>query len=255
MPEISARPLAGQRVIILGGTSGIGLAIARAFREVGATVTIVGRNSERGTRSAAGIDARFEPADCADPEAVETVFARAAERMGRLDTVVCTLGGNRLPDLLMNWTLGDIRTAWMGDVAPFLYCGAAALPHLTAAGGGVLINVASDAGKIATPGEVVIGAGMAAIIQFTRGYAIEAKRNGIRANTLTPSLVEGTPLTDRLMEEGRFSARLFAKARAQAHLGATYAEDLAAMALFLASPKAARITGQAISVNGGISAA
>ena len=121
--------------------------------------------------------------------------------------------------------------------------------------GGCVINVASDAGKVATPGEAVIGAGMAAIIQFTRGLAIEGKRNGIRANTLTPSLVEGTPLTDRLMEEGRFSAKLFAKARPMAHLGATYPEDLAAMALFLASPEAAKVTGQAISINGGISAA
>ena len=63
------------------------------------------------------------------------------------------------------------------------------------------------------------------------------------------------PLTDRLMEEGRFSARLFAKARPRADLGATHPEDLAALALFLASPEAALITGQAISVNGGISAA
>jgi NAD(P)-dependent dehydrogenase (short-subunit alcohol dehydrogenase family) len=96
---------------------------------------------------------------------------------------------------------------------------------------------------------------MAAIIQFTRGLAIEGKRNGIRANVITPSLVEGTPLTERLMAPGSFPAKLFAKAREQAHLGATTGEDLAALALFLAGPEAGRITGQAISVNGGISAA
>ena len=95
---------------------------------------------------------------------------------------------------------------------------------------------------------------MAAIIQFTRGLAIEAKRNGIRANVITPSLVEGTPLTERLMAEGSFPAKLFAKARPLAHLGPTYPQDLAALAFFLASPAAAKITGQAISVNGGISA-
>jgi NAD(P)-dependent dehydrogenase (short-subunit alcohol dehydrogenase family) len=126
---------------------------------------------------------------------------------------------------------------------------------MMAQNGGSIITVASDAGKVATPGETVIGAGMAAIIQFTRGLAIEGKRNAVRANCLTPSLVEGTPLTDRLMEEGRFSAKLFSKARPLAHLGPTYPEDLAALAVFLASPAAAKLTGQAISVNGGISAA
>ena len=62
---------------------------------------------------------------------------------------------------------------------------------------------------------------MAAIIQFTRGLAIEGKRDGIRANTITPSLVEGTPLSDRLMEEGMFAAKLCAKARPLADLYAT----------------------------------
>ena len=96
---------------------------------------------------------------------------------------------------------------------------------------------------------------MAAIIQFTRGLAIEGTRDAIRANTITPSLVEGTPLTGRLMEEGTFTAKLCAKARPLAGLGATWPEDITALAVFLACPTAARITGQAVSLNGGISAA
>ena len=255
--EISARPLSEQCVVIPGGTSGIGLATAKAFAEAGAAVRLIGRNPGRGWAAAEvlGENAGFVQADCSDAVAVETAFAGAAEEMGGLDTMVCTLGGTRLPDLLFKLSMEDIRTSLTQDLAPVLYCGRAAVTHLMSRGGGTIVNVASDAGKIATPGEVVIGAGMAAIIQFTRGIAIEGKRNGIRANALTPSLVEGTPLTDRLMEEGRFSAKLFAKARPLANLGPTYPEDLAAMALFLASPAAAKITGQAVSINGGISAA
>jgi gluconate 5-dehydrogenase/3-oxoacyl-[acyl-carrier protein] reductase len=248
--------IADQSVLIPGGTSGIGLACARAFAQAGATVRIVGRNGERGAAAAAelGPNAGFLQADCSDPAQVERMVALAARQMGRIDTLICSLGGTCLPQLLFRQSLDDIRVSLNHDLAPILYAGRAVLPVMMAQNSGTVINIASDAGKIATPGESVIGAGMAAIIQFTRGLAIEAKRNGIRANTLTPSLVEGTPLTDRLMEDGTFAARLFAKARPLAALGATYPDDLAALAIFLASPAAAKITGQAISINGGISA-
>lgn len=69
------------------------------------------------------------------------------------------------------------------------------------------------------------------------------------------NLLWGTPLTERLMEEGMFAAKLCAKARPLADLGATWLEDIMALAVFLACPSAARITGQAVSLNGGISAA
>lgn len=248
--------IADQSVLIPGGTSGIGLACARAFAAAGATVCIVGRDPGRGDAAAAGLGARasFIAADCADPVEVERMVADAAARLGRIDTLVCSIGGNRLPQLLFRQSLDDIRASLEQDLAPFLYLGRAVLPVMMAQGSGAIINIASDAGKLATPGESVIGAGMAAIIQFTRGLAIEAKRNGIRANTITPSLVEGTPLTSRLMSEGTFPARLFAKARPLAQLGPTTPEDLAALTIFLASPAAGKITGQAISINGGISA-
>jgi gluconate 5-dehydrogenase/3-oxoacyl-[acyl-carrier protein] reductase len=246
-----------QSVLIPGGTSGIGLACAKAFADAGAKVRIAGRNAQRGNTAAAGLGANagFIQADLSDPPQAEAMVAAAKEQMGRIDSLVCSLGGTRLPQLLFKQSLDDIRISLNHDLAPFLYAGRAVLPVMMAQAAGTVINIASDAGKVATPGESVIGAGMAAIIQFTRGIAIEGKRNGIRANTLTPSLVEGTPLTDRLMEEGTFAAKLFAKARPLAGLGKTYPEDLAALAVFLASPAAEKITGQAISVNGGISAA
>lgn len=248
--------ISGQRVLIPGGTSGIGLACARAFLDAGATVRIAGRNTQRGAAATAGLgpQAGFLRADCADPAQAQRMVEDAVAQMGGIDTLICSLGGTRLPELLFRQSLDDIRISLTQDLAPFLYVGRAVLPVLMAQGSGAVINIASDAGKIPTPGESVIGASMAAIIQFTRGLAIEAKRNGIRANVITPSLVEGTPLTERLMAEGSFPAKLFAKARPLAHLGPTVPEDLAALALFLASPAAARITGQAISVNGGISA-
>jgi NAD(P)-dependent dehydrogenase (short-subunit alcohol dehydrogenase family) len=114
--------------------------------------------------------------------------------------------------------------------------------------------VASDAAKIATPGESVIGAAMAAIAMFCRGMAIEAKRDGIRVNCVTPSIVKGTALYTRL-QDNEFARRLFGKAEAMASLGVVTADEVADLIAFLASPAACKITGQTISVTGGISAA
>jgi NAD(P)-dependent dehydrogenase (short-subunit alcohol dehydrogenase family) len=93
--------IADQSVLIPGGTSGIGLACARAFVDAGATVRIVGRNTERGAAASAalGSNAGFLLADCSDPAQVERMVALAARQMGRIDTLICSLGGTCLPQL------------------------------------------------------------------------------------------------------------------------------------------------------------
>jgi NAD(P)-dependent dehydrogenase (short-subunit alcohol dehydrogenase family) len=130
----------------------------------------------------------------------------------------------------------------------------AALPAMRERRSGSVINIASDAAKVATPGETIIGAAMAAIVMFSRAAALEAKREGVRINVLTPSLIANTPGSAWIATDP-FSSRMFEKAASMANLGVAEPEDLAAMILFLASPAARRITGQAISINGGISAA
>lgn len=260
---VTAKQLSETSALIVGGTSGIGLAAARALISAGVPrLRIVGRNPERADRavgalSGAGqaVDVEALIFDCSEPEAAESMAATAAGAMDGIDLLVCSPGGNNLPELLFRQPVSQINETLRQDLAPTLNACRAVLPVMMQAGGGCMVNVASDAGKVATPGETVIGAVMAAIVQFTRGLAIEGKRNGIRANAITPSLVEGTALTERLMAEGTFSKKLFEKARPLAGLGPTTAEDLAQLVVFLASPAAAKITGQAISVNGGISAA
>lgn len=130
----------------------------------------------------------------------------------------------------------------------------AVLPIMSEQGGGSIINIASDAAKVATPGESVLGGAMAAIVMFSRVAALEAKRNGVRVNAVTPSLIAGTETAERVLADG-FSQGLFEKAARLAHLGVAEPGDLASLVVFLGGPGAARLTGQAISVNGGISAA
>jgi len=242
-------PQGPQRVVIVGGTAGIGLACAHRLATAGTrAIALVGRSAERGTKAQAelraahpGLDVRFLRGDGADAPQAIAVVQEATGHFGGLDALVSCAGHEVMPML--------------AQVAACVILPArAAYEVMRAQGAGAIVCVASDAGKIATPGESVIGAAMAAIAMFCRGMAIEAKRDGVRVNCVTPSIVQGTPLYDRLQQDA-FSQRLFAKAEALASLGVATADDVAELIAFLAGPASARITGQTVSVTGGISAA
>lgn len=254
------KELTESAALIVGGTSGVGLASARALAAAGVPrIAIVGRNAERGQLAAKsiaelGATAHFIAGDATDPAAAAAVAAEAEQLLSGIDILMCTTAPDGAPEPFINISTVEAGRILTQLALPPMYMAAAVLPGMRSRRGGVIVNVASDAAKTATPGESVIGAGMAAIVMFTRTLAIEEKRYGIRANALTPSLVQGTPTTER-MTAGGFSAKLFAKAAQQAQLGVATADDLAALTVFLCGPGAARLTGQAISVNGGISAA
>ena len=253
--------LSGSIAVITGGTAGIGRACAEAFLSAGAGgVLINGRDAARAERARAEIQARFPKArvvvalgDVAKADAARAVMAEAMRQLGRIDVLVNSTGGNDLPRLLYRTPLDEIPGTLERCLFAQILCCAAALPFMREAGRGAVINIASDAGKIPTPGESVIGAAMAGIIMFTRALAVEGKRDGIRANVLTPSMTSGTEHYDKVMADP-FAGKLFAKAQRMAALGVVSKEELAGLAVFLASPAAAKITGQAVSMTGGISA-
>jgi 2-hydroxycyclohexanecarboxyl-CoA dehydrogenase len=246
--------------LIVGGTAGIGLASARALAVAGVPrIVIVGRNVERGELAAKsiaelGAATHFINGDATDPNAAATVAAEADQVLSGIDILMCSTAADVRPELFVNIPTADIARSLTELSLPSMHMASAVLPGMRSRHGGVIVNVASDAAKTATPGESVIGAAKAAIVMFTRTIAIEEKRYGIRANALTPSLVYGTASTERITSDG-FSGKLFARAAQQAHLGVPTADDIAALTVFLCSAAAAKLTGQAISVNGGISAA
>lgn len=250
----------GERVVLLGGTAGVGLETACQFAERGAAgIVLMGRNAERGAAAceavrgrAPGAEVSFVAVDACDHAAVVAAAAEAEERLGGVDVLVSSAGPSKPPRLLHTIEIDDIGPTLDGLILPPLLMMQALLPAMRERGSGSIVNVASDAAKTATPGETLIGAAMAAILMFSKAAALEVKREGVRINVVTPSLIANTPGAE-LIAADAFSNRMFEKAAKLAHLGVAEPEDLADAILFLAGPGSRRITGQALSVNGGIS--
>lgn len=261
MPSPIVRSYADSSVVIAGGSSGVGLAAAHRFLDAGVTrVALLSRSPERGEAArdevrAGHPDAQVEfiAADLNHPEEVATAIDAAHRALGSIDVLLSSVAAAYRPELLHTIDPVDIPRIIQQQALPPLYLTRAVLPIMQEQGGGSIINIASDAAKVPTPGESVLGAAMAAIVMFSRTAAMEAKRNGIRINAVTPSLIAGTPTAERVLSDG-FSKSLFEKASRMAHLGVAEADDLAELVVFLGGPASARLTGQAISVNGGISA-
>ncbi len=254
MPTV--KQLSETRAVIVGGTAGIGLTTAHRLLEADVPqIVIAGRNQDRGEKAVASLGERatYIRCDAADPLQAVELANKAAEVMGGIDLLLSCGGGDPMPSLLHKIAPEDLMPTINGVQAPILHPAHAVLPHMTRQGGGTIICIASDAGKLATPGESAIGAAMASIAMFCRTMAVEAKRHGIRVNCLTPSIVQGTPLYDKLMAH-EFAGKLFSKAEKMAALGVVTPDDIAQMVVFLASPASAKTTGQTISITGGISA-
>ena len=119
----------------------------------------------------------------------------------------------------------------------------AAIAAMRRSGSGSIVNVSSTTAIRAAPFMTSYSASKAAMIQFSAVAAMEVARDNIRVNCLTPSIVRGTPLYDELMAHP-FASKIFAKAEQMASLGVVEADELAQLAVFLASPEAAKLSGQ-----------
>lgn len=250
-------------IMLLASTAGIGLEIACQFAAAGAAgVVLNGRDLDTGNAAVEAVRRRgpecevlFCAADASDNgPGVGRVTQAALEQFGRIDVLVNCLGGGMTPRPFFETPTSEFSIVAERHLLSVMHACHVVLPHMIQQQSGVILNLSSDAGKLATPGETVIGAMKAGVIMFSRTLAMEVARHGVRVHCLTPSIVQGTSTYRALMRDP-FSAKLFQKAESRAALGVTQPADVAALAVFLASPSAANMTGQAISVNGGISAA
>jgi 2-hydroxycyclohexanecarboxyl-CoA dehydrogenase len=245
--------------MVVGGTSGIGLASAVALARSGVRrIALVGRNEARGADarqrvSENGAETLFVRGDAGNGAEIPEIVSSAVDFLGSVKVLVNAVspGGDMAP--IERQSAADIEQLLLGVALPPLLMTGAVVPVMRDQGsGGSIINIASDAAKVPTPGESVVGGAMSAIVMFSRTVAMEVKRHQIRVNTLTPSLVLNTGTSARIGDE-EFTSKIFERIAAKANLGVPTAEDLAEAVVFLAGSASTKITGQVISVNGGIS--
>jgi NAD(P)-dependent dehydrogenase (short-subunit alcohol dehydrogenase family) len=242
-----------QRVLITAGASGIGLAMAQAFAATGAQVRV----TDVDDAALAGLPAEIagERADVADEGQMAAVFARIGADWGGLD-VLCANAGTSGPTAAIEAM--DLA-AWHACLAVNLdgamLAAKYATPMMKAAGAGVMTFTSSMSGVYANPFRAPYVAAKWAVIGLMKTVAMELGPHGIRANAICPGSVEG-PRIDRVI-----AAEAAAKGITPETVRAGYASgtalgrlvkaaDVAAMAVFLASPGAAMISGQALAVDG-----
>jgi 2-hydroxycyclohexanecarboxyl-CoA dehydrogenase len=239
-----------QVAIVTGAASGIGRATAMRLAAEGAAVVIADVNEQGAGDVAKSISegggrALAVPVDVTDAPGVRAMTERAIASFGKVDILVSNAGWDRAgPFADTDEQLWDrvIAINYRGHLAT---CHAA-LPHMRERGAGRIITVASDAGRVGSSGEVVYSGAKGAVIAFTKGLAREVARYGINVNCVAPGLVD-TPLLAEMPE------KLIAAIVRSIPLRRTGVPDeIAAAICFFASPDAAYITGQTLSVNGGL---
>lgn len=240
-------------LLIAGGSGSIGSAIARLALDQGWKVAVQGRSEDKVHALVANLSDQGAIdgfiVDIRENDAAETLVAEVAEHFGRIDAVVdCTATGPQGITGLFPDTSPDVFTEFLGVSVGWFERLAHAAYGFLAQEGGTLVAFVSDAGIFAARRQTLIGAARAGTIGFVRNLAVEAARDGIRVHAVSPSFVEGSDSARRIGSER------MAKAARRAGLGLPAAEDIAPLVLFLCSDDAARITGQVISVNGGLNA-
>jgi 2-hydroxycyclohexanecarboxyl-CoA dehydrogenase len=239
--------------IVTGGASGIGRATALRLAAEGAAVVIADLNGQAAaglaeTISGQGGRALALEVDVTDAPGVRAMTARANRELGRVDILVSNAGWDRAgPFADTDEELWDrlIAINYRGHLAA---CHAA-LPYMKERGGGKIVTVASDAGRVGSSGEVVYSGAKGAVIAFTKGLAREVARHGINVNCVAPGLVD-TPLLAGIVEGNPKLIDAIVRSIPLRRTGVP--EEIAAAICFFASPDAAYITGQTLSVNGGL---
>lgn len=251
--------LRGRVALVTGGGSGIGLATARVLAGDGAAVHIGVRDLDHGRRLAAaaavdGLDIRAVRMDVADAASVAAAFAEI-DGAGRLDMLVNNAGIDlvgRVEDLAeVDWD----RCLDTNLKGPFLVA-RQAIPRLRAAGGGVIVNVASNAGLVARADEPAYSTSKAGLLMLTRALARAHAEDRIRVNAVCPGPVGGTGIMDRNLARSTDPDAALAGYIARAPLAAAWGRliepgEVAALIRFLCSDVAAMITGAAIAIDGG----
>jgi len=237
-------------VLVTGGASGIGLATCRTFAQAGAQVLLTDVDAEAGEQATrelreAGAQVRFLRLDITDRVSVEALAPKVQAALGRLDILVNAAGWDIIQPFMDNtpeyWTK-IIALNFLGPVQVTR----ALLPLLIESGSGRIVNVGSDAGRVGSYGETVYAGAKGGVIAFTKSLAREVVRKQIRVNCVCPGPTD-TPLFATHSEKTR---EVLINAIPMRRLARP--AEVADAILFFASDRASFVTGQVLSVSGGL---
>lgn len=250
----------GKTVLVTGGTSGIGAAIARAFADIGASVLLTGRDETRGARVAADIAAAggvadFASADLTDSKACGRLVDLALDRFGRLDVLINNAG--IIHYATAEETSDDMwRQTMTVNLDAAFRLSRAAIPAIRKQGGGAIVNIASDWALVGGKRAVAYCASKGALLQMTKAMALDHAKENIRVNAVCPTDVDTPMLEIEFRTMGLDRKDGLAQAGETIPLGRVGTpEDVAKSVLFLASNDAAFLTGVGLPVDGGVTAA
>jgi 2-keto-3-deoxy-L-fuconate dehydrogenase len=241
--------LAGLKALVTGGASGIGLAIARAFTEAGASVVVLDRATETDARLPEGLG--YVQADLRDDAAVRAAVESAVATLGGLDLLVNNAGigaqGSVEHSTDDDWALVlDVNVIGTARVSR------AAWAYLRASEHAAVVNTSSIAATAGLPERAIYSASKGAVLSLTRAMAADGMADRIRVNAVNPGTAD-TPWVARLLDSAPdpVAERAALEAR-QPHGRLVSAEEIAHAAVYLASPRAGSTTGTEIAIDGGM---
>lgn len=248
----------GSVILVTGASGSIGFEIAAQAAELGAVVGVHGSSPASAAAAIERLKVRAPnavfiaaPADFAVPGSVEAMVETVASQAGRLDGVIsCAItAAPGISGSFLDTNPDSYALLMQNTVALFQRLCFAAVPHI-AKQGGAIVAIGSDSGRFAAPRQSMIGTVWGGVMSFVRNMALDVSRQGVRVHFISPSFVENTDIFDSFIAHGGRAET----ARKRAGLGLPSPKDMAPMCLFLCGPDSAKMTGQIISINGGLNA-
>ena len=244
--------LTGRVAVVTGGNGGIGFGMAGGLLAAGATVVIAARNAEKAEAAVAelGSKSAFIPFDVADETSCRAMIEQTADRFGRLDILVNNAGTSiRKPP--ENYTPAEWHAVIDTNLTGAFLCSQAAHPVMKKSGGGKIINIGSMFALFGSGYAAPYAASKGALVQLTKSLAVAWAADNIQVNAVLPGWIDTELTRDARQQVAGLHERVLARTPV-GRWGVS--DDLAGIAVFLASPASDFITGAAIPVDGGFSA-